>query len=281
MQQQPIADLHAHTTASDGTFTPRELVELAKKNGLAAVAVSDHDTTGGLQEAQLAGVELGVEVVPGIELSTEFEGKEVHVLGYYYDPNNQALRDLTQQMRDDRLTRMDNMIVKLQQADLDITRDEVVAEAKGGAVGRPHIARVLVRKGYATDIPDSFNKYLGAGKVGYVERMKITPEQAVSLILEAGGVPVVAHPGLFGKDYLFDTLVPLGLVGLEAFHPDHDADKRKHYEALAEHHGLIATGGSDFHGGGAEHRGDLGSVHVPLETVRQLQAKSAYLTSHR
>lgn len=276
-----LADLHAHTTASDGTFTPRELVELAKRNGLAAVAVTDHDTTAGLSEAQAAGEELGVEVVPGIELSTEFEGKEVHVLGYFYNPEHAALRTLTQQMRDDRLHRMDNMIVKLQQAGVGITRDEVVEEAKGGAVGRPHIARVLVRKGYVSDIPDAFDKYLGSGKPGYVERLKITPEHAVRLILEAGGVPVVAHPGLFGKDYLFDTLVPLGLAGLEAFHPDHDADKRRHYEALAEHHGLIATGGSDFHGGGAEHRGDLGSVHVTMDTVRQLKAKSAYYTQDR
>lgn len=276
-----LADLHAHTTASDGTFTPRELVELAKRNGLAAVAVTDHDTTAGLPEAQAAGEELGVEVVPGIELSTEFEGKEVHVLGYFYNPEHEALRTLTQQMRDDRLHRMDNMIVKLQQAGVGITRDEVVEEAKGGAVGRPHIARVLVRKGYVSDIPDAFDKYLGSGKPGYVERLKITPEHAVRLILEAGGVPVVAHPGLFGKDYLFDTLVPLGLAGLEAFHPDHDADKRRHYEALAEHHGLIATGGSDFHGGGAEHRGDLGSVYVTMDTVRQLKAKSAYYTQDR
>jgi 3',5'-nucleoside bisphosphate phosphatase len=273
------ADLHAHTTASDGTFTPRELVVLAKKNGLAAVAVTDHDTTGGLQEALQAGRELGVEVVPGIEISTEFEGREVHVLGYFYDPENDALQELTQRMRDDRLTRMDRMIDKLNAAGLDITRDEVLEESKGGAIGRPHIARVLMNKGYVANIPEAFDKYLGSGKIGYVERLKLTPEHAVEVILGAGGVPVVAHPGLFDKDYLFDTLVPLGLVGLEASHPDHPEEKRTHYKALAQHHGLIATGGSDFHGGGAEHRGDLGTVRVPLDTVEQLKAKSAYLNS--
>jgi len=272
------ADLHAHTTASDGTFTPRELVELAQVNGLAAVAVTDHDTTAGLAEALATGAELGVEVVPGIELSTTFEEREVHVLGYYYDPQHPELLALTQRMRDDRLDRMGKMIEKLQQAGVQISRAEVEAEAQGGAVGRPHIARVLMRNGYVQNIPDAFHQYLGTGKIGYVERLKITPAEAVMLILEAGGVPVIAHPGLVGKDYLFDELVPLGLVGLEAYHPDHDPDERTHYAALAKHHGLLATGGSDFHGGGAEHRGALGSVHVSLDVVRHLQARSAYLS---
>jgi 3',5'-nucleoside bisphosphate phosphatase len=270
------ADLHAHTTASDGTFTPRELVELAHRNGLAAIAVTDHDTTDGVAEATAIGRELGVEVVPGIEISTEFEGKEVHVLGYYYDPNHEGLQDLIKRMREDRVTRMDRMIEKLKHAGLDITREEVLAEAQGGSIGRPHIARILMRKGYVSDIPDAFDKYLGTGKPGYVERLKILPEEAVKLILAAGGSPVVAHPGLVGKDYLFDTLVPHGLVGLEAYHPDHDPAKREHYAALAKHHGLIATGGSDFHGGGAEHRGDLGSVHVSVDVVRQLQEKASF-----
>jgi predicted metal-dependent phosphoesterase TrpH len=269
------ADLHAHTTASDGTFTPRELVELAKKNGLRAVAVTDHDTTDGLFEAIAAGEELGVEVVPGIELSTTYEGKEVHVLGYFYDPNHEELLSLTRRMREDRLNRLDKMIANLQGAGLEITKDEVLQEAQG-AVGRPHIGRVLMRKGYVKDIPEAFDKYLGAGKVGYVPRLKVSPEEAVRLIVRAGGSPVVAHPGLVDKDYLFDALVPLGLVGLEAYHPDHPEEKRRHYEKLAEHHGLLATGGSDFHGGGAEHRGELGSVHVPYEVVQALKQKASY-----
>lgn len=270
-----IADLHAHTTASDGTFSPTELVERAKQNGLAAVAVSDHDTTAGLTEAQAAGRALGIEVVPGIELSTVFEGKDVHVLGYYYDPEHPALLELTRQMREDRVNRMEKMIQQLQDAGIEITREEVEAEAQG-SIGRPHFARILIRKGYVSTMPEAFDQYLGYGKVGYVPRMKVTPEDAVRLILEVGGVPVVAHPGLVGKDYLFDTLVPAGLVGVEAFHPDHTPEQRHHYQRLAEQHGLIATGGSDFHGAGAEHRGELGSVHVPLDVVRQLQAKSAY-----
>lgn len=271
-----IADLHAHTTASDGTFHPRELVTLAKEKGLAAIAITDHDTTAGLAEAQLAGQELGVEVVPGIELSTEFEGKEVHVLGYFYDPGNAELRELTQKMRDDRVHRMDKMIAKLNEAGVNITREEVVAEAQGGAIGRPHIARVLMRKGYVQNIPEAFERYLASGRPGYVERMKLTPEEAVAVIKRAGGSPVVAHPGLFDKDYLFDALVPLGLVGLEAHHPDHSDEKRHHYETLAKHHGLISTGGSDFHGAGAEHRGDLGSVHVCTDVIDQLRAKASF-----
>ncbi len=271
-----LADLHAHTTASDGTFTPRQLVELSKQNGLAAIAITDHDTTAGLREATETGRELGIEVVPGIELSTVFEGREVHVLGYFYDPEHEELNQVTTQMREDRITRMDRMITRLQEAGVVISREVVVTEAQGVAIGRPHIARVLVRKGYVADIPDAFDKYLGSGRPGYVKRAVMKPEEAVQLIIRAGGSPVIAHPGLVDKDYLFDTLVPLGLVGLEAFHPDHPPAKREHYAALATHHGLIATGGSDFHGGGAEHRGDLGSVHVSLDVVRQLQAKSSY-----
>ncbi|WP_165898128.1 PHP domain-containing protein [Tumebacillus sp. BK434] len=270
-----LADLHAHTTASDGTFTPRQLVELAKQNGLAAVAVTDHDTTDGLAAAWAAGRELGVDVVPGIELSTTFEGREVHVLGYYYDPEHEELRDLTARMREDRLNRLDKMIGRLQDAGVSINKQEVLEEAQG-AVGRPHIARVLIKKGYVRDIPEAFEQYLGSGKIGYVERLKVSPAEAVPLILRAGGVPVIAHPGLVGKDYLFDTLVPLGLVGLEAHHPDHPAEQRKHYEQLARHHGLLATGGSDFHGSGAEHRGALGSVHVPYTVVETLREKAAY-----
>jgi predicted metal-dependent phosphoesterase TrpH len=267
------ADLHAHTTASDGTYTPRQLVELAKRNGLSAVAVTDHDTTDGLAEATAAGQELGVEVVPGIELSTVYEGKEVHVLGYYFDPEYEGLRDLIAKMREDRLTRLDRMIGNLQKAGLEITREEVLAEAKG-TVGRPHFARVLIKKGYVRDIPEAFDRYLGVGKIGYVPRLKVSPEEAVQLILAAGGCPVVAHPGLFDKDDLFDRLVPLGLVGLEAYHPDHAEEKRAHYSALAKQHGLLATGGSDFHGSGAEHRGELGSVYVAYEVVEQLKKRS-------
>ncbi len=269
------ADLHAHTTASDGTFSPRELVALAKKNGLCAVAITDHDTTNGLLEAITAGKELGVEVVPGIELSTTFEGKEVHVLGYYYDPTDEELIALTDRMREDRLNRLDKMIARLQEGGIAITKEEVLAEAQG-AVGRPHIARVLIRKGYVQDLPEAFDRYLGAGKLGYVPRLKVTPEDAVRLIVQAGGSPVVAHPGLVGKDYLFDTLVPLGLVGLEAHHPDHPLEKRDHYEQLASQHGLLVTGGSDFHGAGAEHRGELGSVHVSYDVVEALQKHATY-----
>jgi predicted metal-dependent phosphoesterase TrpH len=133
-----------------------------------------------------------------------------------------------------------------------------------------------MRKGYVQNIPEAIDRYLASGRPGYVERMKLTPEEAVAVIKRAGGSPVVAHPGLFDKDYLFDTLVPLGLVGLEAHHPDHSDEKRRHYEALAKHHGLITTGGSDFHGAGAEHRGDLGSVHVAADVIEQLRAKAAF-----
>jgi predicted metal-dependent phosphoesterase TrpH len=267
-------DLHAHTTASDGTFSPRELVELAKKNGLSGVAVCDHDTTDGIEEALEAGTQYGIEIVPGVEINTEYEGKEVHVLGYYFDRSSTVLQDLFLQLREERLTRMDRILQKLRTAGIQISEKDVLAEAKGASVGRPHIARVLVRMGYASDIRDAFDRWIGKGRPGYVERFKLHPGQAVRLIREAGGVPVIAHPGLVGKDAIVEELIPEGLLGLEALHPDHSPEERKRFSQMAENLGLIATGGSDFHGAGAEHRGDLGSVYVDEHVVAQLKKRS-------
>jgi 3',5'-nucleoside bisphosphate phosphatase len=267
-------DLHAHTTASDGTYTPRQLVELARKNGLAGVAVCDHDTTDGIEEALQAGRESGIEVVPGVEINTEYEGKEVHILGYYFDRSSSVLQDLFRKLREERLTRMERILQKLQAAGLEISEREVLAEADGASVGRPHIARVLVRLGYAEDMRDAFDRWLAKGRPGYVERLKLHPGQAVRLIREAGGVPVIAHPGLIGKDAIVEELIPEGLLGLEALHPDHSPQERERFVEMAKNLGLIATGGSDFHGAGAEHRGDLGSVSVQKEIVEALKKQS-------
>lgn len=267
-------DLHAHTTASDGTFTPRELVEYAKRKNLAGIGITDHDTTDGIEEAMETGKRLGVEVVPGVEINTEYEGKEVHVLGYYFDRSSDLLQKLFVKLRTERSRRMERILEKLDHLGIQVNSDEVWKEASGGAIGRPHIGRVLVRKGLARDIRDAFDRYLGQGGSAYVERYKLHPADAIRQIVEAGGVPILAHPGLVGKDGIIEQMIPAGLMGIEVFHPDHRPEMRERYGKLAKNLNLLATGGSDFHGSGAEHRGDLGSVTVDLSAVLQLKQKS-------
>jgi predicted metal-dependent phosphoesterase TrpH len=263
-------DLHAHTTASDGTLTPSGLVKRAKQNGLTGVAVTDHDTLDGIEEAKRAGESLGILVVPGVEINTEWQGKEVHLLGYFVDPGDQQFQTLLRTLREARVERVARMVAKLTVRGLDITMEEVLSEAAGAAVGRPHIARVLVRKGLAKDTRDAFDRFLQRGRPGYVERYKLHPKEAVAAIRQAGGCPVLAHPGLIGNDAIIAELAEYGLEGLETDHPDHDTSMRQRYRNMAEQWGLVATGGSDFHGTGAEHRGDLGTVTVARETVDAL-----------
>ncbi|MDB5083179.1 MAG: hypothetical protein JWN30_65 [Bacilli bacterium] len=267
-------DLHAHTTASDGTFTPKELVVLARENGLTGVGITDHDTCDGLGEAMLTACDIGLSVVPGVELSTSWERREVHVLGYYIDQNNAILTEFFVRMRRERFERMEKMVLNLQNAGLSISLAEVQTEAGEGVIGRPHLARVLVAKGYAESIQDAFSRFLVRGQVGYASRPQVTPEEAVETILAAGGVPVIAHPGLIGSDEIIPALVKVGLQGIEASHSAHDQSQRAHYLELAKTLGLIATGGSDFHGKGAEHRGPLGSVQVSGQVVEQLLSLS-------
>jgi predicted metal-dependent phosphoesterase TrpH len=271
---QGMYDLHVHTTASDGTFAPRQLVEYAKERGLAGIGITDHDTTDGIEEAIVTGHKLGIEIIPGVEINTEFEGKEVHVLGYYFDRNADSLQTLFATLRSERTRRMERILAKLTSLDIEIRADEVLQEAGAGAIGRPHVARVLIRKGIARDMREAFDRFLGRDGAAYVERYKLHPADAIRQILQAGGVPILAHPGLVGKDALIEEMIPAGLMGIEVAHPDHPPALRESYAYLANRLHLIATGGSDFHGSGAEHRGDLGSVTVDQSVIRQLKEKS-------
>lgn len=271
---QGMYDLHVHTTASDGTFSPRQLVEYAKEKGLAGIGITDHDTTDGIEEAIVTGRKLGIEIIPGVEINTEFAGKEVHVLGYYFDRNSNSLQTLFATLRSERTRRMERILAKLSSLDIEIQADEVLREAGAGAVGRPHVARILLRKGIVRDMREAFDRFLGRGGAAFVERYKLHPADAIRQILQAGGVPILAHPGLVGKDALIEEMIPAGLMGIEVAHPDHSSALRERYAHLADRLNLIATGGSDFHGAGAEHRGDLGSVTVAQPVIRQLQEKS-------
>lgn len=273
------ADLHTHTTASDGTCTPTENVRLAQEAGLAAVAITDHDTVAGISEALAAGKALGVEVVPGVEISTFAAGQDIHVLGYFVPYTDPAFRDALAKLRDVRHKRNEMLITRLRELGIRISLEDVYKQKEGEDknIGRPHIAAEMLRRGYVKSIDEAFAKYLGKHGAAYVSPPRITPQQAIDLIQQAGGVAVLAHPGLYDDDKLVEDLIGCGLDGLEVWHPDNDAAARERYFRWTEEYGLVATGGSDFHGwrDGQPFHAMIGSSTAALETVVKLKERAS------
>jgi predicted metal-dependent phosphoesterase TrpH len=246
-------DLHTHTNRSDGTFTPTELVTLAAERSLDVVAVTDHDTTGGLEEATAAGASLGVEIVPGIELSAEYLSTSVHVLCYWPDVENADLREELRRLHDERFRRGELMVQKLQQLGLPISFERVREIARGGTIVRPHVAQAMVEAGIVATEEEAFDRYIADGGPAHVPKHALDPVDAVGLIRSARGICVLAHPGMWGDqtsvpDELIERMAAAGMAGLEVEHCDHTPEQREYYEALAERLGLIPTGGSDCHG---------------------------------
>lgn len=282
-QLQGRCDLHTHTQASDGMQPPAENVRIAYAKGLAAVAITDHDTVSGVAEALDAGLKYGISVVPGVEVSTRAKGKEIHVLGYYIDTEQKLFLSRLAAQRDTRAARNEAIIGKLRGLGIEITLEQVIAnlgrELKPDeSVGRPHIADELVRLGAAADMRDAFDKYLADGAAAYASLPRITPQEACRWIIEAGGTPVLAHPGIYGDDELVRDIIRRSeLRGIEAYHSDHGSEDEARYEAMAEEYGLLVTGGSDFHGArqGVIFHGDVGSVSVPVSVLEQLRNQAA------
>lgn len=249
----PRIDLHAHSNRSDGTFDPAEVVRLASERDLDVVALTDHDTTDGLDEAVAAGQELGIEVVPGIEFSAEHERTSVHVLCYWMDPSNADLQLELQRLRDERFRRGELMVEKLRALGVPIDFGHVQRIANGATIVRPHLAQAMVEIGAVADETEAFDRYLGDGRPGHVPKHALDPVDAVALILGAGGVCVLAHPGMWGDQSsvpaeLIERMAAAGMRGLEVEHPDHLPEQREFYRSLAADLGLAATGGSDCHG---------------------------------
>jgi hypothetical protein len=247
-------DLHTHSTASDGSYPPREVVRLAKEGGLRAISLTDHDTTDGLAEALAAGEELGVEVIPGVEISTRHVGDTMHILGYFLDFQSGELAERLAILKQARKDRNPKIIAKLNALGIPITMEQVVRASGGGQVGRPHIARVLLESGYVRTMQQAFDIYLKNGGKAYVAKYRFPPTEALGMIRQAGGVPVLAHPftlGLGSAGALRDLLrelQALGLAGMEIFYADHTPEQEAVYLKLAQELGLLVTGGSDFHG---------------------------------
>ncbi|HAY23264.1 MAG TPA: phosphoesterase [Desulfobacterales bacterium] len=275
-------DLHVHSTASDGSFSPREVVIKAKSRGLQAIALTDHDTVDGLEEALAAGKEVGLEVIPGIEISAEHEPGSMHILGYFIDFRNRRLAERLQVLQRARAERNPQIIAKLRRLGIDITLEEVAAVSGSGQMGRPHIARVLLNKGYVADLHEAFERYIGNSGPAYVRKFRFPPREAIGLINDSGGVASLAHP--FTLQYssiqhfkmILGQLRDWGLVGLEVYYPEHSADMQETFIRLAEEWGLLCTGGSDFHG--ANKPGiELGQVRqqrfMTYKLVEKLKAK--------
>lgn len=266
-------DLHAHSTASDGTATPTGAVESANRAGVVALALTDHDTLAGVPEAQVAADRLGLRLVPGVELSVHQEGVEVHLLGLHIR-DVAGLQAELEAIRDQRRLRAIAMVEKLAAAGAPIAIEAVLAEAAGGAIGRPHVARALVAAGHVKDQREAFDRFLAAGRPAYVDKARLEIADGIAMVHGAGGLAIIAHPGAEGRRERIEPLVPMGLDGLEVRHPSHSAEDVKRLDALAQHFGLVVSGGSDWHGAMQGPR-VLGAMRVPEAWLEAQDARLA------
>jgi len=274
-------DLHLHTTASDGVMTPSEIVNYAKNKGLLAIAITDHDTIEGLEEGLFEGERIGLEVISGIEISAEHSPGSMHLLGFFIDIHHPTLKERLGYLQRARAERNPKMVEKLKKLGIDITFDEVLKASGGGQVGRPHFAQVLLEKGYVRSFQEAFDRFLKKGASAYVEKMRFSAEESIRFINEANGVAVLAHPntlqlnGYSELENLILRLVKRGLKGIEAYYPEHSALEVAQYKTLAERHGLLVTGGTDYHGiekNGLDIGVGRGEMKLPYSIVENLKA---------
>ena len=262
-----FVDLHMHSTASDGSRAPADVVRAARKASLAAIALTDHDTVAGLADARAAGATLGVRVINGVELSAVEGDTETHLLGLHLTDTAVLERGLGA-LREMRGRRAARIVELLQSKGVQITLDDVLLQAGAGAIGRPHVARALVADGWATDVRDAFDRYLGAGRPAYVAKDQLTMREAIAMVHAAGGLAILAHPGSGGTRERIEPLVGLGLDGVEVKHPSHSPQDVARLRACVDQLGLIPSGGSDWHGA-ADGPRTIGMMHVPIDWLRR------------
>jgi len=261
-------DLHIHTTCSDGLRTPEETVKEALEKNIRAVAITDHDITTGIDLAIRAAKNTQLEIIPGVEINSVWDNEEVHILGYYIDVESNSLQSELEHIRQARQTRAENIIKKLQALNYDISIEDIINLYGNGAIGRPHIARALVRKGYYMNTGEVFDRLLARGGKAYVERYKISPFKAIEMIKDAGGIPVIAHPGIYKQEVNWRQIVEYGLMGIEVFHTKHDTKTTNELLKIANKFNLLITGGTDCHGIGSSSL--LGTIDIPYEVVLRL-----------
>jgi 3',5'-nucleoside bisphosphate phosphatase len=269
-------DLHAHSDRSDGTLSPDDVVALAGRRDLAGIALTDHDTFDGLDEAAAAAEELGLDFVPGIEFSAEYDGASLHILGYWVDPHDEAVNAELDRLSATRYRRGELIVEKLRELGFEIDFERVRQIAGGQTIARPHVAQAMVEAGIVATEQEAFDRYISDDGLAYVPKHALEPLEALRLIRRAGGGCVLAHPGMWKgngsvPDELIERMAEAGMVGLEVWHPDHDEEMRSRYAALAERLGLVATSASDCHGERYGYR--MGTERTDAETVRELRSR--------
>jgi len=266
-------DLHLHTNFSDGDLSPEQVVSEAKNKGYSAISICDHDCVDGIERAIKAGLEHGVKVIPGVEITAELEEKEIHILGYFIDYKNEALKNAISAISKSRVKRIYGMIEKLKKFDININPEDVFKLSEIGSIGRPHLATALVNGGFVKSTEEAFRKYLADKAPCYVSKFSTSPAEAIKIILNANGIPVLAHPKVLGKDEFIPEFVKAGLRGIEAYHTDHTRPTADHYESLAKANGLIVTGGSDYHGA-IKKNVTIGSFTIPQRFLDELEKEA-------
>lgn len=270
-QKPGFADLHLHTNLSDGSLTPFELVKLSKRRGLRCISVTDHDTLASYAATKPFADELGVEIIPGIEISAVWQGRDVHILGYFCDPTNLAINMELEESAKQRVSRAKAILKKLSSLGVNLNFEKVVGYCKGKVIGRPHIAMALVDEEYVSNFSDAFNKYLGDGAPAFVEKRGLNPQQTIRLIENAGGIAVLAHPYKSNVDSLIPDLVEAGLQGIEIYSPAQKGSAGRRYREIAERYGLVGTGGSDFHSESSSHLPNC--MKMPYAVVEELRER--------
>ena len=265
-----FADLHLHTHFSDGTFSPKELVNKAVRAGLSAIAICDHDIVGGIDPAIEAASSEDIEILPGIELTAEEDGSEIHILGYLIDYKRKEFTERLKVLRERRVERIYKIVEMLNGLGLPLSAEGVFEVAKHGTVGRLHVARAMFAAGLISSISEAFQKYIGDKGPAYVLGFRFTPKEAIKLIRDTGGIPVIAHPYSLNNDELIPRFVDLGLMGIEVYYPEHSQSMINFYLGLAKKYNLLVTGGSDCHGN-AKSEVKIGSIKVPYELVEKLK----------
>jgi predicted metal-dependent phosphoesterase TrpH len=266
------ADLHIHTYYSDGKYSPSELLSKVKETGLSCIAITDHDNVDGIDEAIFNGKELGIEVIPGVELSSDLRGKEVHVLGYFIEYRNPELLAYLKSFRNLRIKRAEKIVEKLNELKVPLRMSNVLEKAKGNAsIGRPHIAFALMEENYVDNYSEAFIKYIGDNKPAYEKKPNVSTKEAIQLIANSGGLSFIAHPGRTMRDDLVIEIMELGVDGFEVYHPSHTSEDIRYFHAIAGQYFLLESGGSDFHGGRMNDDSVLGCFGVSEMKVDEMK----------
>ncbi|MBP2681205.1 MAG: hypothetical protein H6Q78_1068 [Candidatus Krumholzibacteriota bacterium] len=266
-------DLHMHSTFSDGLNPPSDLVRVAQEKRLGAISLTDHDCVDGVNETIEAGRAVGIDVLSGVELSCEFKGRDLHILGYGVDPNHREFQDMLRRFRETRHNRGLKIIEKLNALGVPIAAEDVLRKSGKGALGRPHVAAVLVEKGIVSTPGEAFDKYIAEGGPAYVPKYKMTPTEAIQYIRMAGGLAFIAHPGIFleNEEEIF-TLLGEGFDGIEVHHPKHTPDIARRLGAIAQERGLLTSGGSDFHGFAGRDM-PIGALDIPYAVLTAIKKR--------